>query len=197
MRGHQVSGLARRPFRQRQLTARARRHRAGMGDFGGPATWSTPYASQPTRCDYRQRRGAAGPAASPWTCEAVGAPSVRRSTDHGLCPVLTSGSAVFGVFNGGDATDTLRRSLSRLLFFPASVFAPRVLWVCTPAGRRFWGGDGRSGRDRTGGPGRRTCAVLWTTGLVTDMGGIPDRSRLFDRPQGGRAGTGERWHTQS
>jgi hypothetical protein len=44
-------------------------------------------------------------------------------TDHGGALVFTSGSAVFGVFNGGDATDTVYDEDARLPL-PASVFAP-------------------------------------------------------------------------
>src|SRR6185312_7268148 len=106
-RGHQVSGLARS-----ERSANALRERGiepVMGDFGDPASLAN--AVHQARPDVVVSTASVGGASGDQAAfvrdgEAVRA--IREAlTDHGGALVFTSGSAVFGVFNGGDATDTV------------------------------------------------------------------------------------------
>src|SRR6478735_1716648 len=122
-RGHQVSGLARS---ERSASAlRERDIEPVMGDFGDPASLAN--AVQQARPDVVVSTASVGGASGDQAAfvrdgEAVRA--IREAlTDHGGALVFTSGSAVFGVLNGGDATDTVYDEDTRLPL-PASVFAP-------------------------------------------------------------------------
>jgi nucleoside-diphosphate-sugar epimerase len=127
-RGHQVSGLARS---ERSASApRKREVEPVMGDFGDPMSLTN--AVREAKPDVVLSTASVGgasedQAAFAWDGDAVRA--VREAlTDHGGALVFTSGSAVFGVFNGGDATDTVYNEDARLPL-PASVFAPESAGV--------------------------------------------------------------------
>jgi len=158
---------------------RKARHRSpSMGDFRRPGEpGPTPFHGGPRR----RRRGEHTPASggragtkppSPGTVRRY-APCGRRLLITGGALVFTSGSAVFGVFNGGDATDTVYDEEARLPL-PASVFAPAIRGRWHPLlARRFRGGDGplASETERAVLADRGACAVLWyDPGWSTDAG---------------------------
>ena len=158
-RGHQVLGLARS-----ERSANALRKRGiepVMGDFDDPASLAN--AIHETRPDVVVSTASVGGASGDQAAFARDGEAVRAMrealADHGGALVFTSGSAVFGVFNGGDATDTVYDEHARLPL-PASVFAP------TSAGcTRCW--PPVSGRrwplvSRPNGPSwpKGTCAAL-------------------------------------
>ncbi|HXO54588.1 MAG TPA: NAD-dependent epimerase/dehydratase family protein, partial [Mycobacterium sp.] len=112
--------------------------------------------------------------------EAVGA--IREAlTDHGGALVFTSGSAVFGVFNGGDATDTVYDEEARLPL-PASVYAPESAGVHPLLAAGF--GAAMAARVETE---RAVLAdgdvrgVVVRPGLVYGRGGNSDLRSLIDR----------------
>jgi len=139
-RGHQVLGLARSERSANAL--RTRGIEPVVGDFGDPVSLTN--AVRDARPDVVVSTASVGGASGDHTAfvrdgEAVRA--IREAlADHAGALVFTSGSAVFGVFNAGDATDTIYDEDTRLPL-PASVFAPgsagcTLCWP--PASRRRW-----------------------------------------------------------
>jgi nucleoside-diphosphate-sugar epimerase len=109
--------------------------------------------------------------------------------DHGGALLFTSGSAVFGVFNGGDATDTVYDEDADLPL-PASVFAPESAGVHPLLAAGF--GAAMAARVETE---RAVLAdgdvrgVVVRPGLVYGHGGNSDLRSLIDRARKeGRAG---------
>jgi nucleoside-diphosphate-sugar epimerase len=109
--------------------------------------------------------------------------------DHGGALVFTSGSAVFGVFNRGDATDTVYDEDAQLPL-PASVFAPESAGVHPLLAAGF--GAAMAARVETE---RAVLAdgdvrgVVVRPGLVYGHGGNSDLRSLIDRARAaGRAG---------
>jgi nucleoside-diphosphate-sugar epimerase len=102
-------------------------------------------------------------------------------TDQGGALVFTSGSAVFGVFNGGDVTDTVYDEDTRLPL-PASVFAPASAGVHPLLAAGF--GAAMAARVETeqavlaDGDVR---GVVVRPGLVYGRGGNSDLRSLIDR----------------
>ena len=109
--------------------------------------------------------------------------------DHGGALVFTSGSAVFGSFNGGDATDAVY-SEDTPLPLPESVYAPAAAGVHPLLVAGF--GASMAARVETeqavlaDGNGR---GVVVRPGLVYGRGGNSDLTALIDRARAaGRAG---------
>src|SRR3954470_16694849 len=126
--GHHVLGLARS---ERSASAlRERGIEPVMGDFGDPASLAG--AVHGARPDVVVSTASVGGASGDQAAFARDGEAVRAIrealADHGGALVFTSGSAVFGVFNGGDATDTVCDEDTRLPL-PVSVFAPESAGV--------------------------------------------------------------------
>jgi nucleoside-diphosphate-sugar epimerase len=188
-RGHQVLGLARSEGSVRAL--RMRSIDPVMGDFSNPASLANAVreAKPDVVVSTASVGGASGDqAAFAQDLEAVCA--IREAlTDHGGALVFTSGSAVFGVFNGGDATDTVYDEDARLPL-PASVFAPESAGVHPMLAAGF--GAAMAARVETE---RAVLAdgdvrgVVIRPGLVYGHGGNSDLKSLIDRARKeGRAG---------
>src|SRR5258705_1707474 len=122
-RGHQVLGLARS---ERSANALRKRGIEPVGgDFGESVSLAN--AVRDARPDVVVSTASVGGASGDQAAfardgDAVGA--IREAlVDHGGALVFTSGSAVFGVFNGGESTHTLYDEDTPLPL-PASDFAP-------------------------------------------------------------------------
>ena len=103
--------------------------------------------------------------------------------------MFTSGSAVFGVFNGGEATAAVYNEESRVPL-PVSTFAPPSAGVYPLLVAGFASSDGLSRRnraDRLGPPGSR--GIVIRPGLVYGHGGSYDIPTIIARARArGRAG---------
>ena len=188
-RGHQVLGLARS-----ERSANALRKRGiepVMGDFGDPVSLAN--AVHEARPDVVVSTASVGGASGDQAAFARDGEAVRAIrealADHGGALVFTSGSAVFGVFNGGDATDTVYDEDTHLPL-PASVFAPASAGVHPLLAAGF--GAAMAARVETE---RAVLAdgdvrgVVVRPGLVYGRGGNSDLRSLIDRArQEGRAG---------
>ena len=188
-RGHQVLGLARS-----ERSANALRKRGiepVMGDFGDPVSLAN--AVHEARPDVVVSTASVGGASGDQAAFARDGEAVRAMrealADHGGALVFTSGSAVFGVFNGGDATDTVYDEEARLPL-PASVFAPASAGVHPLLAAGF--GEAMAARVETE---RAVLAdgdvrgVVVRPGLVYGRGGNSDLRSLIDRARKeGRAG---------
>jgi nucleoside-diphosphate-sugar epimerase len=110
-------------------------------------------------------------------------------TDHGGALVFTSGSAVFGVFNGGEATDTVYDEDAHLPL-PASVFAPASAAVHPLLAASFEGAmAARVETERAVLADGDMRGVVVRPGLVYGRGGNSDLRSLIDRARKeGRAG---------
>jgi nucleoside-diphosphate-sugar epimerase len=189
MRGHQVLGLARSEGSVRALSMRS--IEPVMGDFSDPASLANAVreAKPDVVVSTASVGGASGDqAAFAQDLEAVCA--IREAlTDHGGALVFTSGSAVFGVFNGGDATDTVYDEDARLPL-PASVFAPESAGVHPLLVAGF--GAAMAARVETEGAvlaDGDVRGVVIRPGLVYGHGGNSDLKSLIDRARKeGRAG---------
>jgi nucleoside-diphosphate-sugar epimerase len=179
-RGHQVLGLARSERSSNAL--RNRGIEPVMGDFGDPASLSN--AVREARPDVVVSTASVGGASGDHAAfvrdgEAVRA--IREAlADHGGALIFTSGSAVFGVFNAGDATDTVYDEDTRLPL-PASVFAPESAGVHPLLAAGF--AAAMAARVDTARPGVRARRQFGP--------------QVVDRPgtQGGaRRPLGKRWH---
>jgi nucleoside-diphosphate-sugar epimerase len=138
IRGHQVLGLARS-----ERSANALRKRGiepVMGDFGDPVNLTN--AVHDARPDVVVSTASVGGASGDQAAFARDGEAVRAIrealTDHGGALVFTSGSAVFGVFNGGDATDTVYDEDTRFRHRYSRPH-PRACTRCWPpvSGRRW------------------------------------------------------------
>src|ERR1700688_5233947 len=122
-RGHQVLGLAR--SERSANTLHERGIEPVVGDFGDPASLAN--AVREAKPDVVVSTASVGGASGDQAAFARDGEAVRAMrealADHGGALVFTSGSAVFGVFNGGDATDTVYDADARLPL-PAWVFGP-------------------------------------------------------------------------
>src|SRR3954447_13488126 len=128
IRGHQVLGLARS---ERSATAlRKRGIEPVMGDFGAPVSLANAvHEARPDVVVSTASVGGAGGDRAVFARDGEAGRAMRDAlTDHGGTLVFTSGSALFGVFNGGDATDTVYDEDARLPL-PVSVFAPESAGV--------------------------------------------------------------------
>ena len=127
-RDHQVLELARAERSANAL--RMRGIEPVMGDFGDPVSLAN--AVHDAKPDVVVSTASVGGASGDQAAFARDGEAVRAIrealTDHAGALVFTSGSAVFGVFNGGDATDTVYDEDTRLPL-PASVFAPESAGV--------------------------------------------------------------------
>ena len=195
-RGHEVSGLARSDRSASAL--RERGIEPVMGDFGDPVSLAN--AVRQARPDVVVSTASVGGASGDQAAFARDGEAVcalrEALTDHGGALVFTSGSAVFGVFNGGDATDTVYDEGARLPL-PASVFAPESAGVHPLLAAGF--GAAMAARVETEGAvlaDGDVRGVVIRPGLVYGHGGNSDLKSLIDRARKeGRAGSlGKRWH---
>jgi len=189
MRGHQVLGLARSDRSTSAL--RMRGIEPVMGDFGDPVSLAN--AVREAKPDVVVSTASVGGASGDQAAFARDGEAVRAIrealTDHGGALVFTSGSAVFGVFNGGDATDTVYDEDAHLPL-PASVYAPESAGVHPLLAAGF--GAAMAARVQTE---RDVLAdgnvggVVVRPGLVYGHGGNSDLRSLIDRARKeGRAG---------
>jgi nucleoside-diphosphate-sugar epimerase len=187
-RGHQVLGLARSERSADVL--RKRGIEPVMGDFGDPVSLAN--AVSEARPDVVVSTASVGGAGGDEAVFARDGEAVRAMkgalADHGAL-VFTSGSAVFGVFNRGDATDTIYDEDTQLPL-PASVFAPESAGVHPLLAAGF--GAAMAARVETE---RAVLAdgdvrgVVVRPGLVYGRGGNSDLRSLIDRARAaGRAG---------
>jgi nucleoside-diphosphate-sugar epimerase len=188
-RGHQVLGLARS-----ERSANALREHGiepVMGDFGDPVSLTD--VIRESRPDVVVSTASVGGAGGDQAAFAQDGEAVRAMrgalTDQGGALVFTSGSAVFGVFNGGNATDTIYDEDTRLPL-PASVFAPASAGVHPLLAAGF--GAAMAARVETeqavlaDGDVR---GVVVRPGLVYGCGGNSDLRSLIDRARNeGHAG---------
>src|SRR6476469_4696416 len=188
-RGHQVSGLARS---ERSASAlRERDIEPVMGDFGDPASLAN--AVQQARPDVVVSTASVGGASGDQAAFVRDRDAVRAIrealTDHGGALVFTSGSAVFGVFNGGDATDTVYNEDARLPL-PTSVFAPESAGVHALLAAGFGAAmAARVETERAVLADGNVRGVVVRPGLVYGRGGNSDLRSLIDRARKeGRAG---------
>src|SRR5258708_35061063 len=122
-RGNQVLGVARSDRSASAL--RMRGIEPVMGDFGDSVSLAN--AVREAKPDVVVSTASVGGASGDQAAFARDGEAVRAMrealTDHGGALVFTSGSAVFGGFNGGDATDTVYHQDTRLPP-PEPVFSP-------------------------------------------------------------------------
>jgi nucleoside-diphosphate-sugar epimerase len=189
-RGHQVLGLARS-----ERSAAALRDEGiepAMGDFNDSASLRAAVAaSDPDAVVSIASVGAsAGDNAGTFARDRDAVRAIQGALRRpGQCLVFTSGSAVFGVFNGGDATDVVYHERSRLPL-AASTFAPPASGVHPMLAAGF--GDSMAARVETeqavlGHPEIR--GIVIRPGLVYGHGGSYDVPALIDRARArGRAG---------
>ena len=189
-RGHQVLGLAR--SERSATTLRAHRIEPVMGDFGDPeALGATVSTADPDVVVSVASLGASAgdnPASFARDRDAVRAiQGALHRPDQAL--VFTSGSAVFGVFNGGEATGVSYDEESPLPL-PVSVFAPSSAGVPPLLVAGF--GQAMSARVETervvlGHTGSR--GIVIRPGLVYGYGGSYDIPTIIARARAlGRAG---------
>jgi len=189
-KGHQVLGLARS---ERSASAlRERGIQPTQGDFGDPTSLASAIdESRPDAVVSTASVGASsGDNATTFARDREAVRAMREAlATHGGALVFTSGSAVFGTFNRGDATDTVYDEDSPLPL-PESVFAPPSSGVHPLLVAGF--GDSMAARVQTeqtvlaDGSGR---GVVMRPGLVYGRGGNSDIIALIERARtAGRAG---------
>ncbi|HWN31543.1 MAG TPA: NAD-dependent epimerase/dehydratase family protein [Pseudonocardia sp.] len=189
-KGHQVLGLARS-----ERSAGALRERGIQptpGDFGDPASLASAIGeARPDAVVSTASVGASsGDDATTFARDREAVRAMRAAlATYGGALVFTSGSAVFGTFNGGDATDTVYPEDSPLPL-PESVFAPPSSGVHPLMVAGF--GDAMAARVQTehtvlaDGGGR---GIVVRPGLVYGRGGNSDLTALIERARAaGRAG---------
>jgi nucleoside-diphosphate-sugar epimerase len=188
-REHEVVGLARS---QRSASAlRGRGIQPVTGDFGDPVSLAG--AVHETRPDVVVSTASVGGASGDNAAFARDREAVRAMQEalatYGGALVFTSGSAVFGTFNGGDATDTVYAEDAPLPL-PESVFAPASAGVHPLLVAGF--ADAMAARVETE---RAVLAddgvrgIVVRPGLVYGNGGNSDLKSLIDRARvAGRAG---------
>ena len=188
-RGHQVLGLAR--SERSANTLRERGIEPVVGDFGDPASLAN--AVREARPDVVVSTASVGGASGDQAAFARDGEAVRAMrealTDHGGALIFTSGSAVFGVFNGGEATDTVYDENAHLPL-PASVFAPASAGVHPLLAGSFEGAmAARVETERAVLADGGMRGVVVRPGLVYGRGGNSDLRSLIDRARKeGRAG---------
>ncbi len=194
-RSHQVLGLAR--SERSAATLRDQGIEPVMGDFGDPATLGAPVAAAAVDVvvSAASLGATAGDNATTFARdrEAVRAiQAVLHGPDQAL--VFTSGSAVFGVFNGGEGTDTVYDEESQVPL-PRSTFAPVSAGVHPLLVAGF--GDSMAARVETEREVLEhpdTRGVVIRPGLVYGHGGSYDVPALIgrarERGRAGRLGSG-------
>ena len=180
--GHEVLGLARSTRSANAL--RGRGIEPTMGDFADPASLTTAInESRPDAVVSAASVGASsGDNATTFARDREAVRAMREAlADHGGALVFTSGSAVFGSFNGGDATDAVYNEDTPLPL-PESVYAPAAAGVHPLLVAGF--GASMAARVETeqavlaDGNGR---GVVVRPGLVYGRGGNSDLTALIDR----------------
>jgi nucleoside-diphosphate-sugar epimerase len=189
-KGHDVLGLARSARSANAL--RERGIEPVMGDFGDPASLTAAIdESRPDAVVSAASVGASsGDNATTFARDREAVRAMREAVaGHGGALVFTSGSAVFGSFNGGEATGTVYDEDARLPL-PESVFAPPAAGVHPLLVAGF--GASMAARVQTeetvlaDGDGR---GVVMRPGLVYGRGGNSDLTALIERARAaGRAG---------
>jgi nucleoside-diphosphate-sugar epimerase len=189
-RSHEVRGLARSARSASAL--RKRGIEPLMGDFGDPVSLATALnESRPEVVVSTASVGASsGDNATSFARDREAVRAMREAlADRGGALVFTSGSAVFGTFNGGDATDTVYDEDSSLPL-PESVFAPASAGVHPLLVAGF--GDSMAARvatERTVLADGDVRGIVVRPGLVYGRGGNSDLTALIDRARAaGRAG---------
>jgi len=188
-REHEVVGLAR--SQRSATTLRERGIQPVTGDFGDPASLAG--AVLETRPDVVVSTASVGGTSGDNAAFARDREAVRAMQDalanYGGALVFTSGSAVFGTFNGGDATDTVYAEDAPLPLLE-SVFAPASAGVHPLLVAGF--ADAMAARIDTE---RAVLAddgvrgIVVRPGLVYGNGGNSDLKSLIDRARvAGRAG---------
>src|ERR1700722_16462060 len=188
-RGHQVLGLAR--SERSANTLRERGIEPVVGDFGDPASLAN--AVREARPDVVVSTASVGGASGDQAAFARDREAVRAMREalanYGGALVFASGSAVFGSFNGGEATDTVYDEDAPLPL-PESVFAPASAGVHPLLVAGF--ADAMAARVDTE---RAVLAddgvrgIVVRPGLVYGNGGNSDLKSLIDRARvAGRAG---------
>jgi nucleoside-diphosphate-sugar epimerase len=189
-KGHHVLGLARS---ERSATALGGRGiEPIMGDFGDPASLTAAIrASRPEAVVSTASVGASsGDNATTFARDRDAVRAMREGlADYGGTLLFTSGSAVFGTFNGGAATDTVYDEDAPLPL-PRSVFAPPASGVHPLLVAGF--GDSMVARVQTEQSVLTDGAVrgiVVRPGLVYGRGGNSDITALITRARAvGRAG---------
>jgi nucleoside-diphosphate-sugar epimerase len=186
--GHEVLGLARSARSADAL--RKRGIEPAMGDFGDVVSLTA--AITETRPDAVVSTASVGASSGDNAStfardrEAVRA-MAEALAGHGGALVFTSGSAVFGTFSGGDATDTVYDE-DTVLPLPRSVFAASGVHPLLVAGF----GDSMAARvetERTVLTRQGVRGIVVRPGLVYGRGGNSDLSALIARARtNGRAG---------
>jgi nucleoside-diphosphate-sugar epimerase len=189
-RGHQVLGLA----RSERSAATLRDHgiEPAMGDFGDPANLRAAVAAADVDAVVSAASvgASAGDNATTFARDRDAVRAIQAGlirSDQAL--VFTSGSAVFGVFNGGEATEVVYDEDTRLPL-PASTFAPPSADVHPILAAGF--ADSMAARVETeqevlGHSGVR--GIVIRPGLVYGHGGSYDIPTLIARARArGRAG---------
>jgi nucleoside-diphosphate-sugar epimerase len=188
-RGHQILGLAR--SQRSANTLRERGIEPAMGDFGDPVSLAN--AVRESRPDVVVSTASVGGASGDQAAFARDGEAVRAMrvalADHGGTLVFTSGSAVFGVFNGGDATETVYDEAARLPL-PSSVFAPASAGVHPLLAAGFAGAmAARVETEQAVLADGDVRGIVIRPGLVYGRGGNSDLRSLIDRARKeGRAG---------
>jgi nucleoside-diphosphate-sugar epimerase len=179
-KGHEVLGLARSARSAAAL--RQRGIEPAMGDFGDVASLAAAITeSRPDAVVSTASVGASsGDNAATFARDREAVRAMGEAlAGHGGALVFTSGSAVFGTFNGGDATDTVYAEDAPLPL-PPSVFAASGVHPLLVAGF----GDSMAARVETeravlAQPGVRGIVVR--PGLVHGRGGNSDIAALINR----------------
>src|SRR3984957_17081154 len=190
-RGHQVLGLSPSGYSENPFL------KLGIqpcrGDFGHPASLAN--AVREAKPDDVVSTASVGGASGDQAAFARDGEAVRAMrealTDHGGALVFTSGSAVFGVFNHGDATDTAYDEDARLPL-PASVFAPPSAGVHPLLAAGFGAAmAARVETERAVLADGNVRGVVVRPGLVYGHGGNSDLKSLIDRAR--KEGSAGHW----
>jgi nucleoside-diphosphate-sugar epimerase len=176
-RGHRVLGLARSERSAAML--RKRRIEATMGDFGDPATLGMVVAAADVDVvvSAASLGAKAGDNARTFAGDREAVRAIQAALRKpGQALVFTSGSAVFGVFNGGEATDIAYDEDSRVPL-RASTFAPASAGVHPLLAAGF--GDSMAARVETE---QEVLHHPSTRGIVIRPGLIYGRGGSYDIP---------------
>ncbi len=189
-RDHRVLGLAR--SEASAATMRDRGIEPAAGDFADPAALGAVVAASKVDVVVSAASvgASAGDNATTFARDRDAVRAIQRAlcgTEQGL--VFTCGSAVFGVFNGGEGSDVVYDEDSPVPL-PASTFAPRSAGVHPLLAAGF--GDSMAARVETEQEVLRhtgTRGIVIRPGLVYGRGGSYDVPALIERArERGRAG---------